>query len=172
MEEGYFGEMSIKNAVLFVCLGNTCRSPAAARLLMARLALEKVSPDSWLVDSAGLQAGRGQPASNRMISALERRGLDLRAHRSRPLEDVILDLYPLVLVMEPQHRLDLLARLPHLSEKVFLLAEMCGEQTGVPDPYGSDDLAYQRTVEQLEAYIERGFSRIVANSLININVNK
>lgn len=152
--------MIIKHAVLFVCSGNTCRSPAAACLLAGCLKQKGEDPQTWLIDSAGLRAGRGQPATARMAAALVRRGQDLSRHRSRPVEDVEMSLYQLVLVMEPEQQRDLLARYPSLSGKVFLLGDMNGSGGEVEDPFGMDDQAYEQTARQIEGLIKEGFARI------------
>src|SRR5664279_4116806 len=156
-----FPWMSIKHALLFVCAGNTCRSPAAARILAGVLEREGEDPAVWLIDSAGLRAGRGQPASAGMAEALSRRGLDLDGHRSRPVEDLALTLYPLVLVMEEDQKQNILARFPVLKGKVHLLAEMSASREAVEDPFGNDRQAYEKTARQIERMIEQGFLRIV-----------
>jgi len=158
--------MSIKHALLFACAGNTCRSPAAARILEARLARKGEDLRGWLIDSGGLSVGRGQPASAGMAAALSRRGLDLSEHRSRPVEDLAMSLYPLVLVMEPEQKQDVLARFPFWNGKVFLLAEMSSGNEGVEDPFGQDERAYEKTARQIERLIERGLARIVSLSAV------
>jgi protein-tyrosine-phosphatase len=149
------------NTLLFVCAGNTCRSPAAVQILEACLERHSINPQTWQVDSAGLRAVRGQPASAKMAAALGDRGMDLSEHLSRPVEDAFLRQYPLVLVMEREHRQDLLARFPFLEGKVFLLSEMSGGDGEVTDPFGGDDLAYDQTASQIENMIAQGFARIV-----------
>jgi protein-tyrosine-phosphatase len=158
--------MSINHALLFVCAGNTCRSPAAVQILAACLVRHGLDPQTWRIDSAGLRAVRGQPASALMISTLWLRGLDLSAHRSKTIQDLDLSQVALVLVMEPEHRRDLLVRFPSIGGRVFLLSEMSGEAGGVEDPFGGDGQAYEQTALQIENLIERGFSRIFELSAI------
>lgn len=142
------------HGVLFVCSGNTCRSAMAAALFAAQ------AGDGWLVESAGLHAARGAPAAKGAVAVLAQAGIDLSLHRAKPIEDVLLDLFPLVLVMTGEHRRDLLERYPRLDGCVFLLAEMAGENEDVVDPYGENILFYSRTATKIKEYLEQGREKI------------
>ena len=159
---------ALNHTILFVCTGNTCRSPAAARILQACLEKRGENCSEWLIDSAGLHAGRGQPVSRQMAAALARRGLDPSRHRSRPLEDVNLDQYAVILVMEAAQRQDLLARFPVLNGKVLLLAEVCSRHDDVVDPYGAGETVYDRTVQQIETLLECGYEQIRKLAELNL----
>lgn len=88
--------------LLFVCSGNTCRSPLAERV--ARRAARERGLDGLEVRSAGTFAGRGAPASSGAVLAARRRGLDLSGHRSTPLGPDQVEWADLVLVMTHAHR--------------------------------------------------------------------
>jgi protein-tyrosine phosphatase len=103
---------------------------------------------------------RGAPASSGAVIALSSLGVDLSCHRSKPLEDVAVEQFPLVLVMTDEHRRDLLSRYPALPGRVYLLAEMAGTECDVEDPYGEGVQFYARTTEQIRGYLVAGLGRM------------
>ena len=86
-------------SVLFVCTGNTCRSPLAEAL--ARRDIEERGLDIS-VSSAGTMAVEGSPASRGSLAAAARRGVDLSPHRSRPTDERVLGV-DLIVAMTPGH---------------------------------------------------------------------
>jgi len=108
--------------------------------------------------SAGTAAGAGDEASPEAREAMARRGLDLSAHRARPLDAALLDETDLVLVMEPQ-QLRVLDSFPQAAGKARLLSEWAGEpEPGPPvaDPHGGSPDDYDSAAELLEGYLARG----------------
>jgi protein-tyrosine phosphatase len=89
--------------ILIVCGGNTCRSPMA-QALAARI----VGYDS-VIESAGMDADAGSPASAKAIAAMKRLGFDLTAHRSREIEDLDLTVFDLIIAMRPSIAAELIA---------------------------------------------------------------
>ena len=145
--------------VLFVCTGNLCRSPMAEVLLRHRLAQEGL--DSWQVASAGTWAQNGQPASGYAIQVMAERGLDLRVHRSRPVDRPMMEEADLVLVMTRHHAEALRSEFPDLGNKVWLLSQMGGNRLyDVNDPYGGSLMEYQYCAAELESLIESGLARM------------
>ena len=120
--------------LLFLCTGNTCRSP------MAKGIFEKLLKE-WGVSgiecsSAGLAAGRGQPASKNALLACREIGVDLSKHRSSPLSPGLLARTDLFAVMtELQARALQSVGVP--KEKITVLGG------GVPDPFGGDLSVYR-----------------------------
>ena len=143
--------------VLFVCTGNTCRSPAAAALFCQHLA----DQGQWWVESAGIRAARGAAASAPLLRLLAERGLDLSRHCAKPLEDLPIGQFDLILVMEAEHMLAVQQRFPTLAGRVFLLAEMSGGQEAVADPYGEGLEAYEAMLAVLDRLLEAGMAEII-----------
>ena len=134
--------------VLFVCSGNTCRSPLAEAI--ARKLAADAGRSDIEVSSAGTHAWVGSPASDGAVLVGMERGLDLTTHRSRLLTREILDQSDLVLAMSPSH----LARVRELAPKAN--ARLVGgfstgrENHAIQDPFGGDLEAYRETTDDLE----------------------
>lgn len=130
--------MTKKYKVLFVCLGNICRSPAAHGV-MQRL-LEDEGLESLVeVDSAGTYGGhRGQLPDHRMRRHASRRGYDL-THRSRPVTDRDFDTFDMIVAMDRDNARDLrmMAR-KDISSQLVMMGDYLSPgqpRTYVPDPY-------------------------------------
>lgn len=140
--------------ILFVCTGNTCRSPMAAAL-MNKLAEERGL--DVRIESAGLFAGVGESASDNAIKALADMGTDLTYHRSQPVTAELLKKCDLILTMtEPQKR----ALEETAKGRVFTLAEYAGKDGGISDPYGSDLETYKKCAEEIYGLLERAADKL------------
>ena len=146
--------------ILIVCTGNLCRSPMAMALLQAKLARDKARHD-WLVESAGIWASAGRPASVHAVKEMAERQIDLADHSARPVTSRLLAQADLVLVMTRNHAEALETAFPNQAHKVHLLSEMIGKDYDVQDPYGSSRTEYECTARELEALVENGYERIV-----------
>jgi protein-tyrosine-phosphatase len=147
--------------ILFVCTGNTCRSPLAEAI--ARRALQEEGLEGFHVGSAGVHAAPGGRASSGSLEVARANGLDLEAFVSRPLTPDLVENADLILVMEPAHRSAVLGLAPQADTKTLLLGELAGEegpQAAVPDPFGGSPEAYQRTYRRLAELIHASLGRL------------
>jgi protein-tyrosine phosphatase len=126
--------------ILFVCTGNTCRSPMAACLMNDLLA--KAGRSDWKAISAGIAAFDGQPASAGARHAMAKRGLSLDGHRSRSVTQQLLDGCGHVICMGMQHA----AALRHTFSPLPRLHAL---SPAVSDPYGGSDAVYETCADEL-----------------------
>ncbi len=120
--------------ILFVCTGNTCRSPLAAALARAR---------GYEAESAGLAARQGDAATPQAVRAAARRGADLTAHRAQNVTESLMARAERVLVMTDAHGEYLRTAYPAWAHKVAVLRPM------IPDPYGGGDGVYELCAQAL-----------------------
>ncbi|MDW7684372.1 MAG: low molecular weight protein arginine phosphatase [Bacillota bacterium] len=143
----------MKKKLLFVCTGNTCRSPLAAAF--AREALAGAGLTHWTVDSAGLAARDGSPASDGSLHAAGDFGLDLSLHRAKPLSPLLVDSAALILTMTAAQKQVLLQALPQFADRIFSLTEYLGADGDVADPFGGPPSLYRETAHQLRSLVTR-----------------
>lgn len=147
--------------ILFVCSGNTCRSPMA-EAIARRLAEERGLADVE-VSSAGTGAMGGAPISDGALLVGIENGMDLGAHRSRPLDRELVEEADLILVMGAGH----LERAEALGGqgRSFLLADYASgglRPRAISDPYGSGLDVYRATFAELTEEVGRALDRIRA----------
>ena len=136
--------------VLFVCTGNTCRSPMAVALL------RRMAPHLDLeIRSAGTSAYTGSPASSVAIEAMGEVDVDLTGHRSSSLNGYMLEEADIVFCMADRHRRHIVDWFKSMDDKIYLMREFDPERTdsdypNVPDPIGLELDAYRRVLTMLE----------------------
>ena len=144
--------MSEPKHVLFVCTGNTCRSPMAEGLLRNALGQD----DAVVVSSAGVAASAGSSASPETMRALQKRSAGLKGFRSRQVSKRILDEATHVFAMTRSHLAVLESAFPEFSDKYHLVGEFApgADLHGaddVPDPIGMGQAAYESVARFLES---------------------
>jgi len=147
--------------ILFVCTGNTCRSPLA-EAIARKVAIERGHAEIETA-SAGTSAWEGAAASDgSLLIALERH-MDLSQHRAQQLSRALVESSDLVLAMGPHH----LERILALGGegKAYLLTDYAShgaEARAITDPIGGELSVYRATADELEQEIRRVFDRLDA----------
>ena len=136
--------------IVFVCTGNTCRSPMAE--VMAAQIFGEYGLDVE-VSSAGVSAFEGQPASKHAVSVMKEGGLCLLSHRANIVSSDMLEAAALVLTMTGGHRAVLLSDYPAVMGKVFTLAEYVGHDEDVADPFGGSVDEYRACAAQIREFL-------------------
>ena len=141
--------------ILFVCTGNTCRSPMAAALL-------KEKAHDVNVKSAGLFViCENEPANEKARHVLEEKGIDA-AHHATALNQDLVGWADLILTMTEQHKQLLLQDFPTAAGKVHTLKAYVASEssdkplsTDITDPFGGSIAQYRETLSELESLIDR-----------------
>ena len=143
-----------KTKILFVCLGNICRS-SSAEGVMKQLIEQAGREDEFIIDSAGiLSYHQGELPDSRMRAHAARRGYDL-THRSRPVcTDDFYD-FDLIIGMDDRNIDDLKDRAPSVEawKKIHRMTEYCTKFTHadhVPDPYNGGAEGFEYVLDVLE----------------------
>lgn len=153
--------------ILFVCTGNTCRSPMA-EALFRRAWIEQGLEDRGRAASAGLAARPGQLASEKARELMSREGIDLGRHTAVKLDRELVEWASLILVMTGAHLKMITERFPAAADKTYLLKEYAGEAAENPDiedPYGGDMNKYRRVMEEINGLIPNIILRLKKEGL-------
>ncbi|MGF1644811.1 MAG: low molecular weight protein-tyrosine-phosphatase [Thiotrichales bacterium] len=144
--------MSVK--VLFVCMGNICRSPTAQGVFAHRVREEGLE-HAIEIDSAGTHAYHvGQPPDKRSLVAASKRGYDLSELRARRVGAKDCEHYDYILVMDEMNLLDVRSKCARAAwPKVRLFLEFAGpshQGREVPDPYSGGHSDFERVLDLVE----------------------
>lgn len=153
--------------ILVVCSGNTCRSPMGAAVLGDLLRRRGGRRREFRVESAGVRATDGLPASPEAIQVMAERGLDLKAHRSRQVTSEVLSGTRLILTMTQEQKEALLSLHPEVADR----AHTFKGYAGTPDPEAGEDVAdpiglgveaYRRAADEIERAAASAAERLLS----------
>ena len=151
--------------ILFVCTGNTCRSPMAQVMLQEELRRAGIGENQVRALSAGIFAFEGDQATEQAKTTMAEQGLTLVDHRSRRLTPRLINEAHLILGMTEEHKHSVLMIDAAAADKVFSLAEFVADPEekiwqDVADPYGRPLSAYRRTAESLRPLLRKLVKKI------------
>ena len=167
LRAGAYSQTELENLsqikFLFVCTGNTCRSPIAKGLFSKYLAekigcrIDQLEEIGYKVLSAGTAGIIGVPASAEAVKACAVRGVDIKAHRSTALTKELIEQADFVFAMGSDHRQQILALSPQAADKCVLLAE----NIDIPDPIGQPQEVYDSCTDLIENAVKKRISEFV-----------
>lgn len=139
----------IKKTVLFVCTGNTCRSPMAEGLFKNMLKDKK----DITVLSAGTMTFGGMPAAKEAIEILQEENIDISEHCSQQLSEKLIDAADIILTMTDSHKRQILSIAPDAESKTFALKKFdddADDNSNIPDPIGMGKDIYRNCKNEIK----------------------
>jgi protein-tyrosine phosphatase len=168
LREGAISRETVKRLtaqmILFVCTGNTCRSPMAERICEKLLAdrlgcsIENLEDHGFVVLSAGLMRTSDQPASSHAVEVLGQDGINLNDHRSQQLKETHVRFADHIFAMTRGHRETILSSWPFADTRLYVLRT---DGRDISDPIGNSMKTYQDCAEQIKTEIAKRLNEIL-----------
>ncbi|HAE92070.1 protein-tyrosine phosphatase [Tissierella praeacuta DSM 18095] len=139
--------------ILFICTGNTCRSPMAEGILKFMIEKNNLNIE---VESAGISVFHGDNASKNSIEAMKKIGIDISRHRAKQIHGELVNDARLILTMSKSHKDFIILNFPRSRDKVFTLLEYAYKlDKDVVDPFGGRLTVYENTRDEIYRAIEK-----------------
>lgn len=135
--------------IIFVCTGNTCRSPMAEGIFRKYYQLFKGD-----ISSRGIMVEKEYPANEQAIDTMDSLGIDLRSHISRIFDEDEILYRTIVLTMTTSQKIYLINKYPKLINQVHTLHEYLGQKGEIQDPYGMSKESYVACAIQLKKLLK------------------
>lgn len=146
--------------ILFVCTGNTCRSPMAEAISRNLIQNNPQQLGNIRVASAGIAAEDGGEMSQEAKEVLQTHHCEYPSFQSQTIYQELLEQADLVLTMGQSHKMLLLSYNNDWQDKVFTIGEYVGDNAEIADPYGGDYKEYEECFEELEEKIQIIFKKL------------
>lgn len=138
--------------ILFVCTGNTCRSPMAEGILRELAKKEGLDIE---VESGGIATFNGDRAAENSLRVMEDIGIDIGEHRTLEVNQDLIDEYDLILTMSNSHKDSIIFEYAPDENKVFTLLEFANDsKLDIKDPFGLDYDTYETTRDEIYEAVE------------------
>lgn len=167
IREGVINEQVLQrlasHLIIFVCTGNTCRSPMAEALMKQRVAdrlqctIDELEDRNVMIMSAGIAATSGGRASPESVQLMQERGIDISLHESQPLSERLVRFADLILTMTRGHRDAIVAQWPDAAPRTKIV---CRDNSDVSDPIGGPPDRYRRSAEQIDSQLSAWVNEI------------